>query len=237
MAEREAHGYADGRPDAGPIIAQMREAVGNDGERWFSALLGAVKAWPLVCERVGERDYRYLVGGEAFDWLLLAERLCGEIGGAAPEREVEDLLFRGRLPDGVSQEELAHLMGAAKYRAHLNFFYGVQVEGALQLAVQGEVHKERLSRVWENGHVDDDEVCRRIYGATRPELLETHRSRAGLPVADRLSLSDLTEFTYWLFRHRVQNMEPARVASDTRKGLAMLRRMEARRGVESTVTG
>jgi hypothetical protein len=42
-------------------------------------------------------------------------------------------------------------------------------------------------------------------------------------------LSDLHEFTYWLFKHRVNNSDPARVASDTRKGLAMLSRLRARR--------
>ena len=32
---------------------------------------------------------------------------------------------------------------------------------------------------------------------------------------------------YWLFKYRVKNQEPARVASDTRKALAQLSAMEA----------
>ena len=42
---------------------------------------------------VGGRTYRYLVGGEAFDWLLLAERLCDEIEDLIPDDEREALLF------------------------------------------------------------------------------------------------------------------------------------------------
>jgi hypothetical protein len=44
-----------------------------------------------------------------------------------------------------------------------------------------------------------------------------------------ISLAELTEFTYWLFRRRVSGSEPARVASDTRKGVAMRQRLEALR--------
>ncbi|MFB3093375.1 MAG: hypothetical protein ACE1ZN_03080, partial [Dehalococcoidia bacterium] len=105
-------------------------------------------------------------------------------------------------------------------------FYGVQVEQALQLAVAQEVHKERLCQISENGHIDE-EVCSRIYGATRQELLEKFRQTGGLS-GDELSPGDLHEFTYWLFKHRVSNADPARVASDTRKGLAMLPRLPSR---------
>ncbi|HEU4759232.1 MAG TPA: hypothetical protein VFT91_04535, partial [Dehalococcoidia bacterium] len=214
--------------------------------------------WPLAGETVGERTYCYLIAGEAFDWLLLAERLCEELDGLIPAEECEDLLFHGRLPVDLAEADFRRHLGSAKYRAHLNFLYGVRVEEALQFEVQEEVHKERLSRVWENGHVDD-EVCRRIYGATRAELLaewrhSCHSERRGpsgaggrsfakesgvgqatarrttpSEVSDALSLADLAEFTYWLFRYRLRYGEPARVASDTRKGLAALARLEARR--------
>ena len=81
------------------------------------------------------------MGGEAFDWLLLAERLCDEIVDLVPEDEAEALLFDGRYPVEVGDADLELLLGA-KHKAHLNFVYGVRVEEALQLAVQGEVHKD-----------------------------------------------------------------------------------------------
>ena len=214
------------------LIAQVREwareAEAGTGERhWFIAVLKGVGQWPLAEEEVDGRRYRYLVGGEAFDWLLLVERLCSELDGVVDEEEVGLLLTRGLFPTEVSDEEFQRLLGPAKHRAYLNFLYGVQVEEALQLGVAQEVEKEQLCRVWDNGQADD-EVCSRIYGASRRELLARFREERDL-AGDDFSLGELHEFTYWLFKHRVNYADPARVASDTRKGLAMLARLRARR--------
>src|SRR5438105_2988456 len=152
----------------------MREAVAGGSEHWFLALLAAVRRWPIATEAAHDREYRYLVGGEAFDWLLLAERLFLELEDLAAEAEGEDLLFHGRFPLEMDEPEFERLLGA-KYRYHLNFVYGVRVEEALQLAIQEEVAKERqASRIWENGHMDD-EICQRLYGSTRLELLAAFR--------------------------------------------------------------
>jgi hypothetical protein len=223
-------------PDAARhVIRAMRESVAAGDQHWFHALAQAIREWPLAEEDVGGRTYRYLVAGEAFDWLLLAERLCEELDGLAPPGEVEQLIFHGRLPEAVESEDLQQLLGA-KYRAHLNFIYGVRVEAALQLAVQAEVQKEHLSAIWENGH-GDDEAFKRIYGDARSEMLARYQTELALPASDSITLHDLAEFTYWLFRTRVQNSDPARVASDTRKGLAHYQRLEAlRRSVKPAET-
>jgi hypothetical protein len=244
--------------EAQRIVAELKRAVAADETHWFLALMQAVREWPLPQETIGGRTYRYLVGGEAFDWLLLAERLTDEIEDLIPDDQREALLFHGRLPEEADEHDVERLLGA-KHRAHLNFVYGVRVEEALQLAVAEEVNKERFaSRIWEkNGHADD-EACQRLYGATRPELLaeflaastngrskksprpahpevskdgaEKNGSSPGTtPETARISLAELTEFTYWLFRRRVAGSEPALVASDTRKGVAMLQRLEALR--------
>lgn len=264
----------DLRAESARIISELKRTVASGETHWFFALMQAVREWPLAEEQTGDREYNYLIGGEAFDWLLLAERLCDEIEDAIPEDEREALLFHGRLPEEVDENDVERLLGA-KHRAHLNFVYGVRVEEALQLAVAAEVHKERFaSRVWENGQ-GDDEVFHRLYGATRAGLFaefrlsrqqpqpltgrrkttrtarvvrsadsdtpleETPIGRAadnghaakdnGHADGDQISLWELTEFTYWLFRRRVNGSEPARVASDTRKGVAMLQRLESRR--------
>ncbi len=245
MTQPETTTDADTDPPrrAQRIIDEMRAAVAAGQSHWLFPLLDAVGRWPFAGETVGGRTYCYLVGGEAFDWLLLAERLCEELEGLIPQEECDDLLFHGRLPVELPDEEFRRRLGAAKHRAHLNFLYGVRVEEALQFIVQEEVHKERLSRIWENGHVGD-EACRHIYGATRAELLRAFRDeralptgRQALPPAGSLTLGELTEFTYWLFRYRLRHGEPARVASDTRKGLAALARLEARRRQGGTALG
>ncbi len=220
---------ADPAAEVTGVLAGIRESVASGESHWFRALLEAIGQWPLAEEEVDGRSYRYLVGGEAFDWLLLAERLCGELADLVPEEEVEALLVHRRLPTEVPEDEFRRLLGASKYRAHLNFLYGVQVEEALQLRVAEELEKERLCSVWEkNGHLDD-EVCQRIYGGTRQELFVRFQGAQGHS-GDSLSVADLHEFTYWLFKHRVNNADPARVASDTRKGLAMLSQIQRNGG-------
>lgn len=225
MARRSAP--PDLRLEADAVLARLRQAVESGQRHWFVSVLEAVGQWPPAEEEVHGRRYRYLIGGEAFDWLLLAERLCEALADLVPAEEREPLLLHGRFPVEIPEEEFRRLLGAAKHRAHLNFVYGVQVEEALQLGVLQEVEKERMCQVWENGHVDE-EVCRRIYGASRRELFDRFR-RDRRVRRDSVSLGDLHEFTYWLFKHRLNNADPARVASDTRKGLTVLARLRAGR--------
>ncbi|MFQ6019755.1 MAG: hypothetical protein ACE5KW_03265 [Dehalococcoidia bacterium] len=213
--------------EAHSAVESLRRAVASGQNHWFPALLEAISTWRLPEETVGDRHYRYLIGGEAFDWLLLAERLCQGLDGLVPAEEREALLLTGRPPLAISEQEFRRQIGAVKYRAHLNYVYGVLVENALQMVVEEEIHKERLNCVWEKGRQVDEEVCLRIYGATRFQLLQTFRQERGLGrvSADELHLNDYREFTYWLFRHRLRHCDPARVASDTRKGLAALARL------------
>ena len=110
------------------------------------------------------RRYRYLIGGEAFDWLLLAERLLDELDGDVSAEEREALLFHGRPPLEIDEEEFQTLIGTPKYQAYLNYLYGVVVEEALQLAVEEEMAKEHHAHVWSAAHVDGATVYQRIYG-------------------------------------------------------------------------
>ena len=210
------------------IIAVMRGEV-LAGEPWYPALLRAIAHWRLPAERVGEREYAYLVGGEAFDWLLLAERLTDALADVIPAGEREALLFFGRAPGAPDPEEFRRLIGPAKYRAHLNYLYGVVVEEALQLAVEQDVHKELRCRVWGSDRRTDETVFERIYGRAREELLASFRDERELRHTPTLSLAELREFTYWLFKFRLQVADPARIASDTRRGLAQLSELESLR--------
>src|SRR5690349_20282195 len=101
-------------PAPDETIIRMRDAVLN-GQHWFEALLDAVGPWPDPAETIGERDYRYLVHGEAFDWLLLAERLIDEMPDLVPPREANALLFDGRWPLDLDDEEFAARLGQAKH--------------------------------------------------------------------------------------------------------------------------
>jgi len=208
-------------------MAELRQAVAS-GQHWFIALLRAMALWTAPEEHVDGRHYRYLIGGEAFDWLLLAERLCLCLDGFIPQEEKEALLLEGRPPLEMSQEEFRRLLGEAKYRAHLNYFYGITVEEALQLATMEEVHKELYGFGLAAWAWEEEAAFQRLYGKPRRELLAAFRAERGLPPSEAISLAELKEFTYWLFKYRLRHSEPARLASDTRKALHFLARLQER---------
>ena len=209
-------------------IVYLRETV-SGGEHWYIALLQAMARWRLAEETLADRHYRYLIGGEAFDWLLLAERLLEELNGEVSPEERDDLLFFSKPPLEVDEEEFQRCIGTPKYQAYLNYLYGVTVEEALQLAVEQEIHKESHGHVWSEGGRGDSAVFLRIYGRSQIDLLHEFRSETGLAESDAIFFSELKEFTYWLFKYRLRVCDGARVASDTRKALVALSRIEAAR--------
>ncbi|MBI2847221.1 MAG: hypothetical protein HYX82_04995 [Chloroflexi bacterium] len=211
-------------------VSQLKRSI-SSGKHWYIALLEAIGLWTSPRVEFNGRKYDFLIDGEAFDWLLLAERLCQDIDGLVPEKERNVLLFFGEPPIELSESRFRHLIGAAKYRAYLNYFYGVVVEEALILAVEGEVRKERHCNGMNEDRDLSEEVYRRIYGASRSVLLRTFRDEKGRPHLKTASLGELKEFTYWLFKYRLKYCDSARVASDTRKGLNLLQSMRQSKGL------
>jgi len=196
-------------------IRHLEQAI-LGGKHWYLALLEAMALWTSAEEDHNGRTYRYLIDGEAFDWLLLAERLCEAVDGWLPGDEKKALLFQGKPPLSLSAREVRGLIGDSKYRHYLNYFYGFTVEGTLLLAVQEEVYKER-------------QACR-IYGADKSVLLKQFRKEKGYRRRRSITLAELKEFTYWLFKYRLKNCEKARVASDTRKALQYLKHQWTKKG-------
>jgi hypothetical protein len=210
-------------------IRHLKEAIAQ-GKHWYIALLEAIGLWDRAEETYNGRNYRYLIANEAFDWLLLAERLLEEVDHLIPEEEMIALLFFGKAPIELSKEEFCHLIGEAKYCAHLNYFYGVTVEEALILAVEEEARKEQRARAFNENNSLYNEAYQRIYGAPMNALLKSFRKERGYRQRNSMELSELKEFTYWLFKYRLKECDKARVASDTKKALKELERQWALKG-------
>jgi len=211
-------------------ISYLKQALA-DGQHWYLALLHAIGLWTSADEVCNGRTYRYLIDGEAFDWLLLAERLCETVDGLLPEDEKNDLLFRGVPPLELSAREVKKLIGDRKYGQYLNYFYGVTVEEALLLAVQEEIDKERRVRGFRSQGESTDETYQRIYNTTREDLLKIFRQEKHYAQLRSITLAELKEFTYWLFKYRLKRCEKAKIASDTKKALGYLKRQWQKRGV------
>ncbi|MBT9160608.1 MAG: hypothetical protein AAGB97_00220 [Dehalococcoidia bacterium] len=206
--------------DAG-AIRHLKQSIA-DGKHWYIALLEAIALWTLPEETYAGRHYRYLIAGQAFDWLLLAERLTAEIGSLIPEKERVELLF-GQPPIELSAGEFKGLIGNEKYQAHLNYFYGITVEQALHLAIEMEIEKEQHGKI---SNCPGD-VFQRIYGSSETVLLGLFRQEVGYPPCENITLTELNEFTYWLFKYRIENSDSTRLASDTRKALNQLEQMSS----------
>ena len=202
-------------------IQGLKSAIA-EGRNWYPALLEAIRLWGSAEEDYDGRHYQYLVDNEAFDWLVLAERLCEEIDGFIPEKELINLLFFDRPPIELSREEFKNLIGAPKYKAYLNYLYGILVEKFLVLAVTEEIRKKKrvLGLNSDNGVID--EAYQLIYGDTQLALLKQFRKERHHPQLKSISLSELNEFTYWLFKYRMKVRDKSRVASDTKKALVKL---------------
>jgi len=204
-------------------IRHLKQAIAK-GKHWYIALLEAIGLCDMPKETCNGYTYYYLVADEAFDWLLLAERLCQAVDGLLPNDEKARLLFYAKPPLNLPTERFKELIGNVKYRQYLNYFYGITVEESLILAVQEEVRKDR----WISGYFKErdttNEAYRRIYGATKAILLRHFRRDKAYPHLRSISLTELKEFTYWLFKYRLKHCDKARVASDTKKALNWLNR-------------
>jgi hypothetical protein len=202
-------------------IQELKSAIA-EGKNWYVAVLEEIRLWSSPEEDYDGRHYQYLIDNEAFDWLAVAERLCEELDGFVSEKERANLLFFGIPPIELSKDEFKNIIGAFKYQAHLNYFYGVLVERFLILAVTEEIRKKKRVLGLNNDSGVVEEAYQRIYGVTQSALLKQFRKERHHTQLKSISLSEFNEFTYWLFKYRIKNRDKSRMASDTKKALTKL---------------
>jgi hypothetical protein len=200
-------------------IQHLKDAV-SGGRNWYFALLEAIRLWRSAEEVYQGERYVYLIGGQAFDWLRLAERLCEEIKGQVPEQEITGLLFFDRPPIKITEQEFKDMLGPSKFRAYLNYVYGVLTEQALIQANIYEVRKKSIVPL--KPDVETERAYKRIYGAGHAELLEAFRRENKYPQLKSMTFTETKELTYWLFQYRLKRCDKTRVASDTKKALALM---------------
>jgi hypothetical protein len=214
------------------LLAELELSLTANPENWKLAVLETLGQWPESSEEYAGKTFAYLIGGEAFDWRLLATRILETVENG-PEPEVwQAWLDTPDLFAGFGEPEFMRVLGVDKSRGSLSFFYGVTVEQGLIVAAREEIAKRRVAsgRAPSDDHCDD--VYRRLYGNDCEGLWDEFCAATGLAETTgaslnppEISLGQDDSFMYWLFKRRMEQSDPARVASDTRKGLAQLEKM------------
>ena len=211
-------------PEMAPDPLRRFDVELEAGSHWYLAALRACGEWRLADEVHQGRRLTYLVADEALDLVLLIDRIASTRRDAVPRAERDELRFHGRPPVYVPGDVFAGAIGEARLNAYLNYFYGVDAEEALVHAVELEAGK---AHPLDRAAMD---VYLLVYGKTLDELLAAYRAARGFKDDGRVRWSAWKDFTYWCFRLRLRSQVPARIASDTRKGIALLQRL---RGVGS----
>lgn len=205
---------------ANPALTHFRRAL-QQGTPWYMALLESIALWEEPTERYRGRLLTYLIAGEALDWLLLAGRLCRDVRDLIPVAELDALLLNGQAPIRLDSEAFRELIGPLKYGCFLNFFYGVTVEEALFFALEEEA---RRHSVVPGSQFDLNPLYVDLYGTEEPVLLAEFLGKSQPQRTASLDIQQQKAFTYFLFKRRILYCLPARVASDTKRGLAELKR-------------
>ncbi|MQF86380.1 MAG: hypothetical protein FI734_02810 [SAR202 cluster bacterium] len=207
------------------ILQEMKDSIAS-GVPWALAVLIAMGKWSTPSETIDNTELQYFIAGEAFDWLLLAERLLREIPEEnVVESEKEKLLFEGILPDYITNTEFKSALGTEKYRAYLNYFYGVVVEEMLWSVAHDEAEKARMVNGIQHSIGIEDEVAHRLYHANLKKLASQFQREKGHGRSMKFTLSQYQEFVYWLFKKRLLISDEARTASDTKKALFALEKL------------
>ena len=200
------------------LIHILKNSIKN-GTYWPQALIQTMAAWSLPNETFKGKKYIYLIDGECFNMLLLAERLMLELKDLISDTDIENLLFKSEFPSDFDLSTLKYEIGITKYRGHVNFFYGVVVEEILQYTVEREIEK----RFYSNGIGDiknlADETFQQLYKSKFDDLYVQFCIDTSKTQNRKSYFDEYIQFTYWLFKYRVNISDGAKIASDTKKAL------------------
>ena len=200
------------------LIRIFQQSVIN-GNDWIKELLNVIKYWNIPEELVGKFTYKYLLQKEAFDWKMLANRIINVSRDLIPAKDAHELLFNNIITNGYTSNSFKQAIRFDKYTVHLNYFYGIITEECLLYAVEEEIQKERYSNGLTNYANVTSEAYKKIYGYSEKTLINQFQKLNYGETRDTREVTELKEFTYWLFKLRINTKDSSRIASDTAKGL------------------
>ena len=200
------------------LVHHFHQSIIN-GNDWVKELLNVIKHWNIPEETIGKFRYKYLLQKEAFDWKMLANRIINESRALIAAKEAHELLFNNIIPNGYTSNSFKQAIGFEKYTGHLNYFYGIIIEECLLYKVEEELQKERYSNGLTNYKNVTSDSYKKIYGYSEKTLINQFQKINYGETRDIREVTELKEFTYWLFKLRINTKDSSRIASDTAKGL------------------
>ena len=209
------------------VIFRLDENISKDCENWQKLLFDVIRDWGLSKEKFSTNQINYLIGGEAFNWKTLAVRIASQSKYLSKYEKFWNWIIESGSDGDIPEKELKDLLGYEKYRAHLSYFYGVIVEQALISSVEDSQVKKIISAGILSNEEEINSVYNIIYGDTREHLWQIFRMEYQIDILNTsFTISDEESFIYWLFKLRLQNSDPARIASDTKQGLIKLQQIK-----------
>ena len=196
------------------------------------------RAWPKQNELLNGQPFHYFIGGEAFNWKRLAELIATQIADTDTDFIHADQIFKWidstGVFGGINEQEFRRILGVDAWRAHLNYFYGVHIEQCLIAAIQSRIQKKRYSAGMPPSDDASDRAFLGLYEETEQDLWQTFLELNSERLADLIAESTEEsrtvaldeEFTYWLFKRRIEHTNAPQVAAETQRGLDMLNRIK-----------
>lgn len=237
--ETQTRDADDGPTNHRTLLDELVKGTEHRPADWPKHFIATIAAWPIDNETVFGETFHYFIGGEAFNWKRLAERIATQLdaeGSDFPSSdEVFDWIATSGTFGGLSEQEFRRVMGVDGWRAHLNHFYGVHIEQCLLAAIQSRIQKQRYSSGMPPSDDASDRAFVGLYEGTEHELWQVFVDENSERLSHLIdgdddgvrSIALDEEFTYWLFKRRIENTNAAQVAAETQRGLDMMARIGA----------
>ena len=183
-------------------------------------ILSMIRLWKIN----KKSHYDYLVGNEALNWKRLAVQILNNI--KIKENlliEIYQWLSIPEIYSGLSEFQFRQLIGFEKYTSYLSYFYGVLIERSILCYVERENYKKRISNGKSTVNVLNVSY-EHIYGFSFLTLHEEYCKKSTILNKKHYEYDD-ENFTYYCFKKRIKDSEPAKLASDTKKGTIFLQEL------------
>ena len=195
--------------------------------RWQDIVLEAIKGWHISEERKGNHRLVYLISGEAFNWIRLATRIIDECQIKVSDKQINEFLFNGYIPAGLSEYEFKSKIGDTKYKGWQNYYYGVIIEQCVIELSKANLLKKAYSSGIQIREQNLDSVFIELYGNPLDILwknfnLNNKEENKKYYLRKTIGESDSERFTYWLFKIRFSKSTPEVFASRTNEALKYL---------------